>query len=430
MTDDLRFERTARDWLELGPVEAPPDVVQAAFFEIDTTPQERDLRVPWRFPAMPRYAPVWVAAALAAVAAFGALVLLPGSPPNQGLVSTPSSTPAPGPSSPNAIALDAVFTSPTYGYTMPVASDWEITPASLTWTGPDDSDLVVDTMTIPGGDRLMHAASQPLAPAPTFDAWLHLFQPPVLAHPGTCLGGDPSTGPQATIGGRSWTIRTMCWGIAAVAQAGDRAFVFTIIRDPNVTDADRLLLERVLAGVQLDPEAALGVPPAPAVDRAFMSDRHCFSLRYPSSWAVLQRATTSPPTDRMPVPTNQSLDVIGTDQVRLSVTSLPLPDGRTPEAWVEDFCAFTRTEWTPPCDLLPGLAQKATLAEGEAWIAVNGDSGGFFPQGGSRQFLATATAGGRAYEIRLEGNVEQSLFLAILGSMTLDPAAAKDATQP
>ena len=48
MTDDLRFERLARDWLEQGPVEAPADVVRAAFIEIDTTRQERYPRIPWR----------------------------------------------------------------------------------------------------------------------------------------------------------------------------------------------------------------------------------------------------------------------------------------------------------------------------------------------------------------------------------------------
>ena len=48
MTDDLRFERLARDWLERGPVEAPPDVIEAALMEIDTTHQERYPRIPWR----------------------------------------------------------------------------------------------------------------------------------------------------------------------------------------------------------------------------------------------------------------------------------------------------------------------------------------------------------------------------------------------
>jgi hypothetical protein len=63
MTDDLSFERMARDWLELGPVVAPDDTVQAALLEIDITTQERDLRVPWRFPPMLRFALLGAAAA-------------------------------------------------------------------------------------------------------------------------------------------------------------------------------------------------------------------------------------------------------------------------------------------------------------------------------------------------------------------------------
>jgi hypothetical protein len=111
MTDDLRFERLARDWLELGPFEAPPDVVQAAFVEIDTTPQERDLRVPWRFESMTRFAFMGAAAAVLIAAVLGGLYLGarqsdpgiggPGSPsPTVAPTPTtePSPTPAPTPS--------------------------------------------------------------------------------------------------------------------------------------------------------------------------------------------------------------------------------------------------------------------------------------------------------------------------------------------
>lgn len=97
MTDDLRFERLARDWLELGPVDAPDQAVQAALLEIDTTNQERDLRVPWRFPTMNRIALVAAGAAIAALLGLGALVA--GSRPT----STPAPTSNPaviGPASP------------------------------------------------------------------------------------------------------------------------------------------------------------------------------------------------------------------------------------------------------------------------------------------------------------------------------------------
>jgi transglutaminase-like putative cysteine protease len=68
MTDDVRFERQARDWLELGPVEAPSDVVQAAFLEINTTRQERYPRVPWRLASVGSAAAVTTAAVLLLVA--------------------------------------------------------------------------------------------------------------------------------------------------------------------------------------------------------------------------------------------------------------------------------------------------------------------------------------------------------------------------
>jgi Tol biopolymer transport system component len=94
MTDDLSFERMARDWLELGPVVAPDDIVHAALFEIQTTTQERDLRVPWRFPTMQRIAIVAAAAAIAALLGIG--VFFAGS-------IRPAPTPAPT-AAPAAIA--------------------------------------------------------------------------------------------------------------------------------------------------------------------------------------------------------------------------------------------------------------------------------------------------------------------------------------
>ena len=61
MTDDRSLERAARSWIEAGPTQAPDRAVEAALLRIETTPQERDLRIPWRFaqddhsqPASPR----------------------------------------------------------------------------------------------------------------------------------------------------------------------------------------------------------------------------------------------------------------------------------------------------------------------------------------------------------------------------------------
>ena len=52
MTDDRSLERAARAWIEAGPTQAPDRAVEAALLLIETTPQERDLRIPWRLPKM------------------------------------------------------------------------------------------------------------------------------------------------------------------------------------------------------------------------------------------------------------------------------------------------------------------------------------------------------------------------------------------
>jgi hypothetical protein len=72
MTDDRSLERTARQWLEQGPARAPDRPVDAALARIQTTAQERDLRIPWRPRTMFDRVAV---AALAAVVAIGTITL-------------------------------------------------------------------------------------------------------------------------------------------------------------------------------------------------------------------------------------------------------------------------------------------------------------------------------------------------------------------
>jgi len=64
MRDDRQFERIARAWLELGPTDAPDRVVEDALLTIESTPQERDLRIPWRLPKMTTPARVATAAVI------------------------------------------------------------------------------------------------------------------------------------------------------------------------------------------------------------------------------------------------------------------------------------------------------------------------------------------------------------------------------
>jgi hypothetical protein len=92
MNDDRSLERAARSWLEDGPTQAPDRVVEAALLHIETTSQERDLRVPWRVPNMSTPARLAAAAAIAIVVVGGGVFAL-GSRPSG--VGGPAPTPAP-----------------------------------------------------------------------------------------------------------------------------------------------------------------------------------------------------------------------------------------------------------------------------------------------------------------------------------------------
>lgn len=98
MTDDRTLDRAARSWLEEGPTRAPDRAVDAALSRVQTTRQERDLRIPWRLPTMtPINRLAGVAVLVLIVAAVAIVAMRPAStvgPPGSSAVPT-SPTPAP-----------------------------------------------------------------------------------------------------------------------------------------------------------------------------------------------------------------------------------------------------------------------------------------------------------------------------------------------
>ena len=94
MTDDRSLERAARSWIEDGPTRAPDSAVERALLTIETTPQERDLRILRRFQTMPAPLRVAAAAGIGVLLIGGVLYALGGPSPNVG-----SLQPTPGPSS-------------------------------------------------------------------------------------------------------------------------------------------------------------------------------------------------------------------------------------------------------------------------------------------------------------------------------------------
>jgi Tol biopolymer transport system component len=103
MNDDRSLERAARSWLEAGPTDAPDRAVEAALARVQTTSQERDLRIPWRLPKMNPLARLAIVGVIAVAAIGGALyVLKPSSS-----VGSPTIPPTPPASSaaPNRTVL-------------------------------------------------------------------------------------------------------------------------------------------------------------------------------------------------------------------------------------------------------------------------------------------------------------------------------------
>ena len=97
MTDDRSLERAARSWLEMGPTEAPDRAVEAALLRIQTTSQERDLRIPWRARTMSFPARL-AAIAAAGVVAIGALILIQRPAGSSPVASQPPASARPSPS--------------------------------------------------------------------------------------------------------------------------------------------------------------------------------------------------------------------------------------------------------------------------------------------------------------------------------------------
>jgi hypothetical protein len=97
MSDRL-FERAVREWLDDGSDRTPRHAIDGVLLAIKTTPQQRDLPIPWRFPTMnpiPRLATV---AAIAAVAIAGSLYLFGrGSPVGGSPTAPPTAKPTPTP---------------------------------------------------------------------------------------------------------------------------------------------------------------------------------------------------------------------------------------------------------------------------------------------------------------------------------------------
>jgi hypothetical protein len=146
MSDDQAFEHAVDDWLADGSDRTPQPAVDAVLLAVKTTPQERDLRIPWR--TSPMSLPLRLAAGIAIIAVIGFAALTvfrPGTGPGVGAgpTPTPSATPAPT-STPTSTAAASAGVPEFPGYSDDVAPGTYLWPAG----GVFPADI---TFTIPSG---------------------------------------------------------------------------------------------------------------------------------------------------------------------------------------------------------------------------------------------------------------------------------------
>jgi hypothetical protein len=146
---DQQFERAVSDWLGDGSDRTPRHSIDGVLLAIKTTPQERDLGIPWRMPRMPAFtrATGIAAVALVAVVSAGGLIYLnskapsgtgggPTAPPTtQGPSTGPTQAPSPAASylAPGITGWNA-YNSAVYGLVIDYPSDWSVdAPATEAW---------------------------------------------------------------------------------------------------------------------------------------------------------------------------------------------------------------------------------------------------------------------------------------------------------
>jgi hypothetical protein len=139
MNDDRSLERAARSWIEEGPTRAPDRTVDAALARIQSIPQERDLRIPWRFQTMNPVARLAAGAVVATVAIAGSFYLFARQPSGPGGVPTPGPTTVPTPTR----AMAGPLAAGTYfGPALQVADIVAAVDADTTLTAADRTQVI------------------------------------------------------------------------------------------------------------------------------------------------------------------------------------------------------------------------------------------------------------------------------------------------
>jgi len=179
---------------------------------------------------------VIVAVAALAVAGCSATASPPASAaPSNPVTAEPSasvSSPVPPPASVAAtasasatpsIALNRTFRSKVYHYTIGLAADWTVSPATVRADDPTSTEATAtDVITVTGTDTTIQTVASDLGGQP-FDAWLRDYRAAMSSSvPPGCDGGDPATWPAVAVGPLQGVWQQKCnAGLAIVEYRGE-----------------------------------------------------------------------------------------------------------------------------------------------------------------------------------------------------------------
>jgi len=446
-TDEL-FDPRIADWLEADPTRAPLELLDGVLAGMPAVQQRPRYRLAWAAQRRVMTPLAFVAGVAFAVVASLVLIGRPATHQIAGPSNPPAPTTVPSPSTagsaavPSALAvapsappdlgivpsLTKRFTSPTYGYSVAIRPSWVTAPATLPWTGPDNSTPVVDEIDFTGTASGMTAGSQALEPGETLDQWLGPFAANTGGLSPACLGGDPATWPPVQVGDAVGRWQQMCNAAEVVVESGGRVYVFTWWSGSY--DKSRQLsaedYKAVLTTVRFDPAKATPLPSAPPLTQSFTSARNGFSIRYPSGWTATPATASWSPGTALDWGEPQ-LDAIQSKTERFVASSQRLNLSESADDWLLRMCRLYEAGWVN-CDTALPTWPVITVGAGTGRIFQDGVGGGAMPVDGSRVFDAFLVIGDRGYEVTLDGLVDRATFDALLASMTLDPAAAVDAS--
>ena len=283
MNDDRAFERATRDWLEAGSDRTPAERLDAVLLAVRTTPQERDLRIPWRTPTMSNPMRLVAAIAIIAVVGFAGLKLIgrggtgSGGPSPSPIV-TPTTNPTAAPTATPPPLPPTSWTSVTsarFGLTYKVPPGWATTPATAPWIwrvhdpGPKSTDLTVDSQ------RQGFSVASEKIPAGMTAAqwWADYLSVDTSSMPPGCFPATQSGYRMITVDGQAAYVHgehAACNFSEAIVLVGGR--VYQLDAQPNVDTVvgrvfDPALFAAWLSTVRFDPPSANDSPassPAPS----------------------------------------------------------------------------------------------------------------------------------------------------------------------